>query len=187
MKKLAVLMLLGPVAAGCASAQAKSPVDRPNLEVPAPPPRVIESMAVFEAPPPEPVPDLPAASPTSPRPRTVPPARESKPDPKPETPPAEPPVAATPPAAPATVPQLRTPGTVDGAEAARQIKEVIDSAKRMLGLIDYRPLNAQSRAQYDSANLFITQSEDALKSQNYDLAKGLADKADRLAKELRGR
>lgn len=184
MKKLALLMLLGPVAAGCATAQAKSPVDRPNLEVPAPPPRVIESMAVFEAPTPEPVPDLPAASPTSPRPRTVPPARESKPDPKPETPPAEVPPPATP---PPPVPQLRTPGTVDGAEAERKIKEVIDSAKRTLGSIDYRPLNAQSRAQYDSANLFITQSEDALKSQNYDLARGLADKADRLAKELRGR
>ena len=89
MKRLALLRLLVPVAAGCASAQAKSPVDRPNLEVPAPPPRVIESRAAYDAPPPEPVPDLPAASPSSPRPRPVPPARESKPDPKQEAPPAE--------------------------------------------------------------------------------------------------
>lgn len=186
MKKLALLMLLFPVAAGCASAQAKSPVDRPNLDVPAPPPRVIEPRVVYEPPPPEPVPDLPAASPTSPRPRQTPPARE-KPDPKPEAPAAEvaPPVTQLP-VAPA-VPQLRTPGTVDGAEAARQIKEVIESARRTLGSIDYRPLNSQRRAQYDSAKLMITQSEDALKSQNYDLAKGLADKAERIAKELPGR
>ena len=83
MKRLALLMLLFPVAAGCASAQAKSPVDRPNLDVPAPPPRVIEPRVLYEPPPPEPVPDLPVASPTSPRPRQTPPARE-KPDPKPE-------------------------------------------------------------------------------------------------------
>jgi len=187
MKRLALLMLLVPVAAGCASAQAKSNADRPNLEVPAPPPRVIESRAVYEAPPPEPVPDLPAPSPSLPRPRPVPPARDSKPDPKPELPPAEVPPPVTPLAASPTIPQLRTPGTADGAEAARQIREVIESAGRTLKSIDYRLLNAQRRAQYDSAKLLITQSEDALKSQNYDLAKGLADKADRIAKELPGR
>jgi len=186
MMKVAVLMLLAPAAAGCASAQAKSPADRPNLEVPAPPPRVIESRAVHEAPPLEPVPDLPPASPSVPRPRPASPVRESKPEPKPEAPAVEVPLPVTV-AVPPPVPQLRTPDTVDGAEAERQIKEVIDSARRTLGLIDYRPLNSQRRAQYDSAKLLITEAEDALKSQNYVLARGLAEKADRIAKELQVR
>jgi len=187
MKKLALLMLLGPVAAGCATAQAKSPVERPRLEVPPPPPRVIESRVLPEAPALEPVPDLPAPAPVPSRPRPTPPAREPKPEPKPETPPAEPPPTAGPPVSLATVPQLRTPGSVDGAEAGRQIKEVIDRARRTLSSIDYGPLKPQSRNQYDSAKLLITQAEDAVKSQNYDLARGLAEKADQIAKELQGR
>ena len=46
------------VSAACASAQAKAPVERPNLETPEPPPRVIEP-GQHELVPPEPVSELP--------------------------------------------------------------------------------------------------------------------------------
>ena len=191
MKRALPLVLLIPAVA-CASAQAKSPAARPNLEVPAPPPRVIEAMP-SEPPLPEPVGELPAA-PATPRPRTSPPpvSRESsnKPDPKPEAAPVDQAPAAIltppPPAATAT-PQLRKPGAPDGAEASRQVRDVIDRAKKTLGSIDYQRLSTERRDQYDSANLLITQSEDAIKTLKFDIARNLADKADRIAKELQTR
>lgn len=189
MKRALPLVLLIPAVA-CASTQAKSPAARPNLEVPAPPPRVIEAMA-SEPPLPEPVGELPAA-PASPRPRTSPPpvSRESpKPDPKPETPPADQAAVAvvTPPAPAAAMPQLRKPGAPDGAEASRQVRDVIERAKKTLGSIDYQRLTNERRDQYDSANLLITQSEDAIKTLKFDIARNLAEKADRIAKELQAR
>jgi hypothetical protein len=78
---------------------------------------------------------------------------------------------------------------VDGAEAARQIHDVIERAKRGLGAIDYGRLSIERRSQYDSAKLMVTQSEDELKkpNSNFEFARNLAEKADRLAKELQGR
>src|SRR3954452_23672620 len=106
MRKLLLgVALASPAASGaCASAQAKSPADRPTLEVPPVPPRVIESKPVAP-PPPEPVEELPPVAPLPPRARTAPPAREApKPEPKPAdtTPPTDPPAPAA--AAPATQP-----------------------------------------------------------------------------------
>ena len=184
MKRYALLMLLGASAAGCASAQAKAAPDRPALEVPPPPPRVIETVTVTDPPVPDRVGDLPAA-PATPRPRPTPPSRETaKPDPKPE-PATEPAPPSPAPAAP-PVPQLRTPGTSD-TEASRQVREVIDRAKKSLSSVNYQRLTHELRAQYDSAKLMLTQSEDALKSTNFEFARNLADKADRIAKELQGR
>jgi outer membrane biosynthesis protein TonB len=181
MKRLLPVVLLIPVI-GCASAQAKTPPNMPALEVPPPPPRVIDASPPAEPPPPEPVITLPSV-PVNPRPRQTPPSREpAKPEPKTEPPPVvEPPAPIQPP-----VPPLRTPGTPD-AEASRQVREVIDRAKKTLGSIDYRALTPQQRAQYDSAKMLITQSEDALKSTNFEFARNLADKAERIARELQGR
>jgi outer membrane biosynthesis protein TonB len=194
MKKLLFAVILAALAAStaCASAQAKSPADHPNLEVPPVPPRVIESKPL-EPPPPEPVEELPPVSPLPPRPRPAP--RETvKAEPKPpEQAPATataapadqpPPVAA--PAAP-PVPQLRTPGSVDDAEAARQVHDVIERAKRALGLIDYRHLSTERRSQFDNARMMVTQAENALKKSDFEFARNLAEKADRLATELQGR
>jgi hypothetical protein len=189
-KWLLWVAVAGAAASGaCASAQAKSPADRPTLEVPPVPPRVIEAKPLAP-PPPEPVEDLPPVAPLPPRARTTPPPREApKPEPKPAdtVPPTDPPVAAA--AAPASqpVPQLRTPETVDGAEATRQVHDVIERAKRALEAIDYRRLNNERRQQYDSAKLMVTKSEDALKQSDFGLARQLAEKADRLAKEMQGR
>ncbi len=173
------------VSAACASAQAKTPPARPNLEVPPAPPRVIEAPPPPEPALPDPVSELPASMPTTPRPR--PPVRETQ---KPETKPAEPPPA-EPPAAPpaavvATVPPLRTPGTPDPAGASRQVRDILDRAKKTLGSIDYQRLNPARRGEYDRANLMIKEAEEAVKSEKFDYAKNLADKADQIAKELQG-
>lgn len=190
MKALLVVIAVAGCGAGCASVQAGSPAERPNLDVPPVPPRVVEAMPV-PTPPPEPVEDLPPVTSAPPRSRPASPAppreavrTESRPA---ETPAAE---AAVPAAAPAPVPpapQLRTPATADGAEAARQVHDVIERAKRMLGSIDYRRLTSERRSQYDSARLMVTQAEDAVKASNFEFARNLAEKAERLATELKGR
>ena len=174
-RTLLLILVLAPLAA-CASAQAKSRVERPNLEVPPPPPRVIEPMKTAEAPP-DPVSELPV-NPAIPRPRPSSPQREPV---KAEPPKTEPPVEQ--PAA-ASLPQLRTPNSPD---AARQVQEIIDRASATLRSIDYRVLNNERRAQYDNAKLLVKQAGDALKAGNFDFAKNLADKAERIAKELQGR
>jgi hypothetical protein len=84
-------------------------------------------------------------------------------------------------------PQLRTPGTADGAEAERQVKAILESASKTLKSIDTRKLSKAQRKEYDNALLLITQSEEALKSSNFEPARMLADKADRIGKELQGR
>ncbi len=187
MSKLLLLLAVAAVAAGCASAQAKSPADHTNLEVPPVPPRVIEALPVAAAPP-EPVEDLPPVSAIPPRPRPAPAsaARDTtKADPKAaEAAPVEPPPAAAP---PAPAPQLRTPGTMDGAEAVRQVNEVIGRARQALGSIDYQRLSSERRSQYDSARLMLTQAVDAVKASNFELARKLAEKADVLANEMKGR
>jgi outer membrane biosynthesis protein TonB len=191
MRKLLLLIAIGCLAgsAACASAQAKSPSDRPNLEVPPVPPRVIEARVV-EPPPPEPaVEELPPVAQLPPQKRTQPPRDTAKVEPKPAEPaPATEQPAASAPVAP-PVPQLRTPSTVDGAEATRQIHDVIERAKKGLGSIDYARLSTERRSQYENAKLMVTQSEDELKKPNSNLefARKLAEKADNLAKELQGR
>jgi hypothetical protein len=183
MKRILPLILLVPAFA-CATTQAKSPADRPTLEMPPVPPRVIDA-APPEAAPPEPVGEPPPAPSPAPPPRprnqTPPPA---KPDPKPETAPVEQTVAAPP--APA-LPQLRTPGTPEGPEAARQVGDVVERARKMLKSIDYTRLTAARRAEYESAQQTIKQSESALKSGKFDIALNLAEKAERIAKELQAR
>jgi outer membrane biosynthesis protein TonB len=179
---LLISALLAPLAA-CASAQAKAPIERPNLDVPPPPPRVIEPAFPAETPTPDPVADLPAA-PTTAKPRPATPTRDtSKPaeTPKPEPVTEQPPVS-TPP--PAPLPPLRTPNSPD---AGKQVQEVIDRALAALNAIDYRVLTNERRAQYDNAKLLVKQAEDAVKAGNFDFAKNLADKAERIAKELQAR
>jgi outer membrane biosynthesis protein TonB len=181
---LAVWVCGALTSGACASASAKVPADRPTLEMPAPPPRVIEPTPQPEPSIPEPVGELPPAAPPNPRPRPTPNREPPRAEPKPETPAVE----TAPPVAPVTPPpQLRTPGTADGAEAVRQVRDVLDRANKTLGSIDYRRLNKDRRGQYDTAKNLITQSEDALKKSTFDIARKLADKADQIAKELQTR
>ena len=186
MKKaiLCVWMCSALASGACATATAKTPADRPTLEVPPPPPRVIEPTPQPELSMPEPVGELPPTALPNPRPKPTPNREPPRAEPKPETPAVE----TTPPVAPVTPPpQLRTPGTADGAEAARQVHDVLDRANKTLLSIDYRKLNAARRGEYDTAKNLIKQSGDALKASNFDIARKLADKADQIAKELQTR
>lgn len=188
MKRISLVLLVGAVMpiAACATLKAKVPPERPALEVPVPPGKVIEPMPRQEPATPEPVGDLPAAAPANPRPNRPPVREPARSDPKPpETPVVEPaPPPATP---PAPAPQLRTPGTPDSAEAARQVRDILERANKTLNSIDTRRFTKARREQYDNARRLITQSEDALKAGNFDSARKLADKANDIAKELQGR
>ncbi len=183
MRKLSAVFLLGLVvlASACASTvKAKVPVERPNLDVPPPPPRVIEPAPVPEAPP-DPVPDLPPPpAPTKPRPSPPrPQPAEVKVEPKPETPPE------TTPAPPP--PQLRTPQTADGTEVERTVRATLERAKNLLGTVNYNQLSNERKKAYNDAKAFIQQAEDALKQSNYVFAQSLSTKAETLAIELAGR
>ena len=191
-----LVVLVAAGGTGCATSRAESPAEHPALDVPIPPPRVITPLPPPEIPGPEPVADLPPAGVNAPsRPR--PPQREKetaagKPEQKPEEPkPAEPPPANAPPAnappAPAPVPQLRIQETGDTAQSAAHIKGLIERIRTALDSIDYRLLSDQRKKAYDDAKLFNTQADEALKGNNLVFAKELADKAERLAKELQGR
>lgn len=189
-----VLALSGLAESGCASAQAKAKAnERPALDVPPPPARVIEPAAEPDL---EPVNELPVTPPVTlePRPgRTG--SRESAP--KPEAPkPAEPkageqpatePVPPVPPP-PSTPPaQLKTPQTADSNNAARTVRATIDRANGLLNGVNYGPLSNERKKAYDDAKRFIQQAEEALKQGNFVFAQGVATKAETLARELSGK
>jgi hypothetical protein len=186
LNRCAVLLLLAPLAAACTSARAQTPIERPALEVPPVPPRVIEPMPPSEPAGPEPVGELPPERATT-KPRPQPQRDATKPEAKQETaPPVEPPAQGPPQTAQPAVPPLRT-GTADASESTRQVREVLSRAKGLLETTDFTKLSDARKALYKNAQHLMLQSEDALKAENYDLARKLADKADTIAKELQGR
>jgi hypothetical protein len=181
----ALAVLASLAAAACATTRAETPRERPSLDVPVPPPRVITPLPPPDPPLPEPVAELPgstAPAPTRPRPAR-PTDTTAKPEAKPEDKPAEP----TPPPATPPVPQLRTPELSNTPQAAAQIRDTIERTKKVLENIDYRTLPQPRQKTYDEAKLFYTQAEESLKNNNLLVAKELADKAERLAKDLQGR
>jgi len=184
MSRATLLLAILLPAAGCASAQAKAPVEPVALEVPSVPPRVIEPVTIAEPPPPPRVdPTMTPAAPTPP-PRPRPRAGDTaKPDPKPEvrTDPVEE-VPTPPPVAP-----LRTGAQSNGPEVERQIKDTLSRNKTLLEGIDARSLSDDRRAALESATNSIERAQEALKAGNVVLARSLADSVDRIAKLLVGR
>jgi hypothetical protein len=162
------------------------------MNVPPPPPRIIEPSP---EPPPEPVNDLPSPTASSSNPGAVRPPRPAAPKPEAKTdPPAELPKPEAPkpqevkpdtPADPAT--QLRTPQTADTSGAARNVHATVERANTMLGIVDYGPLSNNRKKAYNDAKRFIRQAEDALKRGNFAFAQGVATKAETLARELSGK
>jgi hypothetical protein len=186
------MLVLGALAAsgcGVVATRAQAPIERPELDVPPAPPRIIEPApmpAVAAAI--EPVSDLPPP-PADPKPiRRSPkeaPRDTQKPEPKPET---VPPVEITPPPAPAAqpAPQLRTPATADAAAAEQRTRDTINRAQGMLENVNYQRLSPERRKSYDDAKEFIKSSEGLIKTLNFELANEMAEKAEKLAKALQG-
>jgi hypothetical protein len=195
MRRLAAVLVLGALASGCVTTKAQTPVERPALDVPPAPPRVIEPAPVPEVVMPEPVGELPpppiVPSPPSRATRGTTTGREAqKPEPKPEAaapPPTEP--AAIAPAAQTVppAPLLRTQATADSAAAERQIRDTIQRAQGILNGINYQRLSSDRQKEYQNVKDILTNAEAALKESNLDLGKTLASTAEKLAKELQSR
>ncbi len=189
MSQLATALALSALVAlssACATTRAQTQEPRPPLEVPPVPPRVVEAVLPPQSPQLEPVGELPTTpTPTTvrPRPATREPApREAKPEAKSTETASEPPTTAA--AQPSTVPPLRTSRTADGAQAERQIRDIIGRANGLLARVDYRKLSAERRKAYDQAKQFIEGAETAIRNSKFEYALELADKAETLAKEL---
>jgi outer membrane biosynthesis protein TonB len=169
--------LMALASGGCATARAKTPVAPPPLDVPAPPPRIIVPPDPEPAPPPPiitdvtPKPQAPARRPAAPRPET-----------KTEAPkPADPPTVAPAPAPTATLQQTLPPTTK---EAERQVREQLKRVRGDLTKVNPATLNAEEKSQYDTANRFVAQAEQALNEGNLVFAAKVAEKAASLTASL---
>jgi outer membrane biosynthesis protein TonB len=194
MHRLGAVLVLGALASGCAAAtRAQAPVERPALEVPPVPPRVIEQAPLPEVEQVEPVIELtpkPAAeSKPKTRPRDTGLRETQKPEPKPEAPPAAEP-ATVPPIPAQNAPStsvLRPQTNADAAAAAdRRITDMINRARGVLNNVDYQKLSDQRKGAYKEAQSQIGGAEVALKESNFELAQEMAEKAEKLANALRG-
>ena len=191
MTKYLYLLVLGALlASGCARAQAaKTTPDGPPLDVPAPPPRDVETTET-EPPPPATLVQEPARN-APPRPRPAPTREQPRAEqPRPEPPKVDtPPIVEPPPRteeAPRPAPLQTMPPAAEG-EAERSIRAALARANTDLGRIDYRLLNKDARTQYDQAKRFVSQADEALRTKNLVYAKNLADKAATIAAQLAGR
>ena len=174
---LVSLVLLTAVLGGCAArAQVRTEPELPALDPPPPPPRVVAEYL------PDP-PPIPVAVPIETAPPVKPPARPTRPEQKPEPPPvvAEPPENAARPAVPSLT---LTPLPGSESQTAAAIRDLLGRATRDLARVNAASLNADGRAQYDTARRFIQQAEDALKQRNVVFAGKLADKAATMAAVL---
>jgi hypothetical protein len=180
---------LSVTGSACIRAHAKTVAETP-LEVPAPPPRIVEASDP-DMPQPVSLPGEPARNAPS-RVRQSPPRVEApRPAPEPPRPEPAPVEAAKPPEEqpkPAQPPAtLQTTPTQREVEVERRVRAMLTQATNDLSHINYQALNADARTQYDTAKGFVRQAEDALRAKNLNFASNLADKAATLATQLSGR
>ena len=191
--QLALGLVLGALLSACATTRAAAPAERPPLDIPPVPPRIVEAAPPPDLDRPEPVGDLPkeviVPPVTKPRPSSPREAsRETqKPEAKPEIPPVPDPALSVPPQNTPPPPVLRTPATANAAAAERQIRDSLTRARNGLKNVDYQRLSPERKKAYDEANDFISGSEAAIKTSQLEFAKELADKAEKYAKELQSR
>ena len=193
--RLGSLLAAGLLASACATARAAAPIERPALEVPPVPPRIVEPAPAPDLGNLEPVADLPPEKPlppasAKPRPSSARETNNREPQ-KAEAKPPEPlPVVEPPPTAPPPVPAaplIRTPATADAAASERQIRDTMLSAQKGLSNVPFDRLSGQRKKAYNEAKDLIQRAEVAIKASNFELAKDLAGKAEKLANELQGR
>jgi hypothetical protein len=179
-----ILALLLP-AAGCASAQAKAPVESVALEVPSAPPRVIEPVTL-EVPQPAQADTTTAPAPPPAVTKPKPSSRDSpRAEPKPET--VKPDVVEPEVPPPAPVAPLRTGAQSNGPEVEKQIRESLTRNKTLLDSFDARNWSEDRKTALETAKDSIVQADQALKAGNVVLARNLADRAENIAKQLVGR
>ena len=181
---LGLVILAVAASTACATANAKTAPERPTLEVPAPPAKVIDTTPMPDTTP-EPVPDLPPEKPISARTAKPPASREpARPDPKPE-----PTTTTDTPSAPAATvtpaPQLRPAGT--DPEAAQQVQAMIQKAKQAITAVNCSSLPPARKTVCENANLTLKQAEEALSKSDFENAKKLAQKVEDTARELGAR
>lgn len=182
-----LLLILATIAGACTRAKAKAlPTAPPPLDVPAPPPRDVETTET-EPPPLIPLPQEPARNaPPRTRPATQP-SRPPETRPEPQRPEPTPETEAPKPEEPPRAPTLQTTPSQAEAEMERSIRTTLTRAASDLNRVDYRVLNADARNQYDTAKSFIDQAEKAVRAKNLVFAKTLADKAATIATQLGGK
>ncbi|HUR20480.1 MAG TPA: hypothetical protein VMZ90_06705 [Vicinamibacterales bacterium] len=172
------LLLVGGLAAGCsAHAEPLTPSASPALNVPEPPGRyVLPATEQQTLPPP-----IEEASSTSAAPPTSrPPVRTPNPRP------AAPPQAEPPPPAPAPTPTPAILLTSANSPAfEKSVQEQLKRARTDLGQVTRATLGTDARAQFDAAQGFIRQADEALKVKNLIYAGQLADKAATMAALLK--
>jgi len=189
---LAFVLLAALEAPACIRAHAKTTAELP-LDMPKPPPRVVEANDPETPQQPVPLPGEPVrtnpARVRPPAPRAEVPRAPADQQPKPPEPapadvvkaPEEVPKPAPPPAT------LQTTPTQREVEVERRVRTQLTQATNDLNRINYQALNADGRTQYDTVKGFVRQAEEALRAKNLPFASNLADKAAALAAQLGGR
>src|SRR5512133_759171 len=180
MRKALIFVWLVVALTACGKQRVATQPDMPALAPPPPPPRVVTPPETAEEPPPTP-PEPDRNKPPRRTPARSEPPRETpvKPEAAPKSPPA-----ATPPAREETQPPPTTLQTVTPANQAqmeRDARALLAQAKKDLATLRPASLNADGRGQYETARRFVEQADQALKEQNFVLAKQLADKAATIA------
>jgi hypothetical protein len=189
---LPLAVLLGASAvAGCSKAQARVVPDMPALDVPAPPPRVVEANEPGILAPGTLVEEPARNTPTTRRPPAARPDPARTETAKPDAPAAVEAPPATPPEEPATrppgAPTLQTTPADRAPDVERSVRAQLDQARLLLSNIPFQRLNTGARTQYNQARVFITTAEEALKERNLVLAQVNAEKAATIARQLSGR
>ena len=150
-----VVVIVAVVASACAKPKARLLPDVP-LEIPPPPPRVVEASDI-QSPPPVGLASEPAR-PAPDRPRATGPSRaERREAPKPE-----PPAPARPEDERRSASSVQTTPVERENQVEQEVRAVVAKAARDLSRVDYRLLDRDARTQYDTAKRFIDQAEDAV-------------------------
>jgi hypothetical protein len=187
-----VCALGGALATGCAKARAVHEPEMPPLAMPMPPDRVLPPLEAgpIEAAAPEQQPETPE--------QRRPPARQRGETARADTqrvvredtvkPEAQQPLGeASVPPEPAPVPAAPALQLAPSADAASEqgIRRQLTRASGDLGNVDYRALNDDAKAQYETAKRFIELAEQSIRDRNLVFAQTLADKAQAIAEVLR--